>query len=174
VDSGDFKLLDRRVVDEVIRLKEKDPFMRGLVSWVGFNHKQVFYDREQRYAGVTHYPLFGLGPLKAFLAGLTSFSTAPLSLSLVMGFMVSLGAFLYLIDIIVCKFLGRNLPGWSAIMATMLFLGGTQLFTVGILGIYIGRIYNENKNRPNYIIESTSGFDSDASARALYVEKAGV
>lgn len=174
VDSGDFKLLDRRVVDELVKLREKDPFIRGLVSWVGFKHSQVFYDREQRFAGKTHYPLFGLGPLKAFLSGLTSFSTAPLSLSLVLGFFVSFGAFMYLVVIIASKFLGRNLPGWSAIMATMLFLGGTQLFTVGILGIYIGRIYNENKNRPNYIIESTSGFDADSLGRVSVPEKAGI
>ena len=173
VDSGDFKLLDRRVVDELVKLREKDPFIRGLVSWVGFKHSQVFYDREQRFAGLTHYPLFGLGPLKAFMSGLTSFSTAPLSLSLVVGFMVSSGAFLYLVAIIVMKFLGMNLPGWSAIMAIMLFLGGTQLFTVGILGIYIGRIYGENKHRPSCTIESMSGFEADATDRPLANKKVG-
>lgn len=173
VDSGDFKLLDRRVVDELVKLREKDPFIRGLVTWVGFKHSQVFYDREQRFAGKTHYPLFGLGPLRAFVAGLTSFSTAPLSLSLVVGFMVSMGAFLFLVAVVVMKFLGWNLPGWSAIMATMLFLGGTQLFTIGILGIYIGRIYNENKQRPNYIIESTSGFDGEPAGEATVPERVG-
>jgi hypothetical protein len=96
-------------------------------------------------------------------AGLTSFSLAPLSISLIIGFLVSVGAFLYLVAIIAMKFLNMNLPGWSAIMVTMLFLGGTQLFTIGILGIYIGRIYNENKKRPNYIIESTSGFEGETS-----------
>lgn len=161
VDSGDFKLLDRRVVREVLKLKEKDAFMRGLVSWVGFRQVQVFYAREKRFAGKTHYSIFGLGPISAFTSGLTSFSLAPLSLSLIIGFLVSVGAFMYLVAIIVMKFLNMNLPGWSAIMVTMLFLGGTQLFTVGILGIYIGRIYNENKKRPNYIIESTSGFEED-------------
>ncbi|HAO92842.1 MAG: hypothetical protein A2X99_08970 [Deltaproteobacteria bacterium GWB2_55_19] len=164
VDSGDFKLLDRRVVKEVLKLKEKDAFMRGLVSWVGFRQVQVFYSREKRFAGDTHYPFFGLGPISAFTSGLTSFSLAPLSLSLIIGFLVSVGAFMYLVAIIVMKFMDMNLPGWSAIMATMLFLGGTQLFTVGILGIYIGRIYNENKKRPNYIIESTSGFEQAKDA----------
>lgn len=162
VDSGDFKLLGRRVVDELLRLQEKDPFIRGLVSWVGFRQEQTFYHREERFAGRTHYPLLGLGPLKAFVAGLTSFSLAPLSMSLVIGFMVSFGAFLYLAAVIVMKFMGMNLPGWSAIMVTMLFLGGTELFTIGILGIYIGRIYNENKNRPSYIIESRLGFEEEA------------
>ncbi|MFQ5736842.1 MAG: glycosyltransferase family 2 protein [Thermodesulfobacteriota bacterium] len=165
VDSGDFKLLDRRVVDEIVKLREKDPFIRGLVTWVGFKQVPVHYDREQRFAGRTHYPLFGLGPLRAFTSGLTSFSTAPLTLSLVVGFIVSFGAFAYLVDVIIMKFLGRNLPGWSALMVTMLFLGGTQLFTIGIVGIYLGRIYNENKRRPNYIIESTSGFEDEAARR---------
>lgn len=174
VDSGDFKLLDRRVVDELVKLREKDPFIRGLVTWVGFRQAQVFYDREQRFAGRTHYPLFGLGPLRAFIAGLTSFSIAPLSLSLVIGFLVSFGAFFYLVAVVIMKFLGMNLPGWSAIMVTMLFLGGTQLFTIGILGIYIGRIYEENKHRPNYIIESTSGFEDDAQAQRRAPVRAGV
>ncbi|MDO8426386.1 MAG: glycosyltransferase family 2 protein [Deltaproteobacteria bacterium] len=168
VDSGDFKLLDRRVVNELLRLREKDPYMRGLVSWVGFKQAQVFYNREKRFAGKTHYPLFGLGPMRAFVSGLTSFSTAPLSLSLIIGFLVSSGAFFFLVDIVIEKFMGRNLPGWSAIMATMLFLGGTELFTIGILGIYIGRIYNENKRRPNYIIESTSGFEEARAGKRRY------
>ncbi len=171
VDSGDFKLLDRRVVDELLKLKEKDPFIRGLICWVGFRHEQIFYNREGRFAGETHYPLLGLGPLKAFVAGLVSFSLVPLSISLVIGFMVSFGAFLYLIAVIVMKFMGMNLPGWSAIMVTMLFLGGTELFTIGILGIYVGRIYNENKKRPNYIIESRLGFEDEAALPGKYARK---
>ncbi len=94
VDSGDFKLLDRRVVDELLKLKEKDPFLRGLICWVGFRQEQIFYKREARFAGKTHYPLFGLGPLKAFVSGLTSFSLVLLSLSLIVGFIVSFGAFM--------------------------------------------------------------------------------
>lgn len=162
VDSGDFKLLDRRVVKELLKLEEKDAFMRGLVSWLGFRQVQVFYRREKRFAGKTHYPLFGLGPISTFAAGLTSFSLVPLSISLIIGFLVSVGAFAYLIAIVIMKFLNMNLPGWSAIMVTTLFLGGIQLFTIGILGIYIGRVYNENKKRPNYIIESIYGFDDPA------------
>lgn len=157
LDSGDFKLLDSRVVNELLRLKEKDPFLRGLVTWLGFKQVQVSYHREARFAGKTHFPLFGIGPLKAFVSGLTSFSLAPLWMALVIGFIVSISAFVYLVIIVVTKFLGMNLPGWSAIMVTMLFLGGIQLFTIGIMGLYIGRIYNESKNRPNYIIQSSIG-----------------
>lgn len=164
LNSGDFKLLDRRAVDELLQLNEKDPFLRGLVGWVGFKQVQVLYHREERFAGKTHYPLFGIGPLKAFIDGLTSFSLAPLTVSLLIGFIVSVGSFLYLIIIIVMKLLNLILPGLSAIMAIILFLGGIQLFTIGILGLYIGRIYNESKNRPNYIIESTFGFGDENNA----------
>lgn len=157
LDSGDFKLLDRRVANELLKMNEKDPFLRGLVTWVGFKQVQVFYHREERFAGKTHYPLYGIGPLKAFISGLTSFSLVPLTISLLIGFIVSIGSFVYLVIIIIMKFLNLILPGLSAIMAIILLLGGIQLFTIGILGLYVGRIYNESKNRPNYIIESMIG-----------------
>ena len=157
-NTGDFKLLSRRVVDELLRLNEHDPFMRGLVYWVGFKHDTILYKREARFAGKTHFPLFGTGPTKEFIRGITSFSAIPLYLSLVLGFMVSIGAFLYLLVVVIHKFLGLNLPGWSAIMATMLFLGGTILFTNGVIGIYIGRIHNEVKGRPKYVIKEMVNF----------------
>jgi len=172
VDAGGFKLLDRRVVDEIERLREKDPFIRGLVSWAGFSRSRVYSDCGQRSAGVTHYPLFGPGPLKAFMSGLASFSTAPLSLALVAGFMVSFGALLYLAAVIVMRFSGMAPPLWPSVMAAMLFLGGVQLFTVGILGIYISRIYGENRQCSNYVIESTSGFDDNAFGRRPAAGKA--
>ncbi len=157
LDSGDFKLLCKRVVNELLRLNEKDPFLRGLVTWVGFKQVQVLYRREKRFAGKTHYPLYGIGPIKAFISGVTSFSLVPLTISLLIGFIVSIGSFVYLVIIIIMKFLNLILPGLSAIMAIILLLGGIQLFTIGILGLYIGRIYNESKNRPNYVIESMIG-----------------
>ena len=159
LDSGDFKLLDRRVVNELLKLNEKDPFIRGLVTWIGFKQVQIFYHREKRFAGKTHYPLCGIGPLKAFISGVTSFSLVPLTISLVIGLLVSVGSFMYLVIVIIMRLLNMVLPGLSAIMAIILFLGGIQLFTIGILGLYIGRIYNESKNRPNYIIESMIGFE---------------
>lgn len=164
VESGDFRLMSRRVVDELVRLKEKDPFLRGLVRWVGFRQEPVYYRREPRFAGKSHFHFYTGTPVATFLSGLTSFSLVPLYGALFIGFAVSTGAFLYLGWVIVMKYLGWNLPGWSAIMATMLFLGGTQLLTIGVLGIYLGKIHNEVKNRPNYIIESTQGFESDDEA----------
>ena len=165
LDSGDFKLLCKRVVNELLRLNEKDPFLRGLVTWVGFKQVQVLYHREKRFAGKTHYPLYGIGPIKAFISGLTSFSLVPLTISLLVGFIVSIGSFVYLVIIIIMKFLNLILPGLSAIMAIILLLGGIQLFTIGILGLYIGRIYNESKNRPNYVIESMIGLNDKNTDR---------
>jgi len=163
-NTGDFKLLSRRAVDEVLKLKEHDPFLRGLSRWIGFKQVQVFYEREPRFAGETHYSIWrSINPAKEFIRGLTSFSSLPLYFALFMGFVVSCGAFGYLVYIIITRFfLGMHLPGWPAIMATMLFLGGTILFTIGVLGIYIGRIHQDIKKRPNYIVESMEGFEDDS------------
>jgi len=158
-NTGDFKLLSRRVVNEVLKLNEHDPFMRGLVRWVGFNQETIYYKREARFSGETHYPLFGTGPIKEFIRGITSFSALPLYFSLFLSFLVSFGAFTYLMIVIITKYMGINIPGWSALMATMLFLGGTILFAVGVIGIYISRIYSEVKSRPKYIIKDTINFE---------------
>jgi glycosyltransferase involved in cell wall biosynthesis len=162
-NAGDFKLLSRRAVNQVVRLNEYDPFMRGLVRWVGFKQAEVFYERQARFAGQTHFSLLrSLNPIKEFIRGLISFSELPLYFALIVGFLVSAGAFVYLIGIIITRvFLGMHLPGWPAIMVTMLFLGGTILFTIGILGLYIGKIHLEIKNRPHYIIESKIGINED-------------
>jgi dolichol-phosphate mannosyltransferase len=159
IESGDFKLMSRRVVNSLIRLNEKDPFLRGLVRWVGFKQVPVEYSREARFAGESHFAFYGRKAVWNFMSGVTSFSLVPLHGALLLGFAVSIGAFLYLIGVFIMKYLGWNLPGWSAIMATMLFLGGTQLITIGVLGIYVGKIYEEAKGRPNYIVESLVGFE---------------
>lgn len=164
-NSGDFKLLSRRAVEQVIRFNEYDPFMRGLVQWIGFEQAQVFYERQARFAGQPHFPLLkSPNPMKEFIRGLTSFSELPLHFALILGFFVSVGAFVYLVGIIVTRiFFGMHNPGWPAIMVTMLFIGGTILFTIGILGLYVGKIHREIKNRPSYIIESKIGIDEDTA-----------
>ncbi|MDO8527707.1 MAG: glycosyltransferase family 2 protein [Deltaproteobacteria bacterium] len=161
VDSGDFKMLSRRIVNEVIRMKEKNPFVKGLVSWVGFKQVPVYYHREKRFAGETHFPFFKGSGIQAFFFALTAFSTLPLNLALLLGFIISFLSFFYLIAIIAMFFIGINIPGWTAIMAVMLILGGTQLLTLGLMGIYLGRVYEEVKARPNYIVESTVGFEGE-------------
>lgn len=163
-EVGDFKLLSSRAIKQLVRFRENKPFTRGLVNWIGFNQTTITYHREQRFAGETKFPIFSWGVISNFLdSALISFSDAPLKLSLLLGFLVSFGAFGYLVVIFFMKFMQWSLPGWSAIMATMLLLGGIQLFTLGMLGLYINAIFVEAKNRPNYIIESTFGFDQPPS-----------
>lgn len=162
LEVGDFKLLSRRVVNELLKLNEKKPFMRGLVNWVGFKQETIYYHREKRFAGETNAPILGWRVISNFLdSALISFSDIPLKISLIIGFLVSVGAFFYIIVVIIQKIMGWYVPGWPAIMATMLILGGVQLMTLGILGLYINNIYLESKKRPNYIVENTFGFDND-------------
>lgn len=159
-NAGDFKLLSRRVIDEILRLKESDPYMRGISRWVGFKQAEVFYERDARFAGESKFKLSNsLNPYKEFIRGITSFSSMPLYFALFFGFFVSAISFLYVVVVIITKFLEMNLPGWSAIMAAILFVGGTILFTIGVLGIYLGKIYDEVKGRPRFIIRDKFGFD---------------
>jgi glycosyltransferase involved in cell wall biosynthesis len=159
-NAGDFKLLSRRAVDELVKLDEWSPFLRGLVVWIGFSQARVYYDRGPRYRGRTKFPVHGWKVINNFLSSaLISFSDLPLKFSLFLGFITSCGAFCYLVAIFVMKCLGWSLPGWSAIMATMLVLGGAQLMTIGVLGLYINVIFFEAKKRPLYIIKEKIGFD---------------
>jgi glycosyltransferase involved in cell wall biosynthesis len=159
VEAGDFKLLSRRVVDEVRRLKEKKPFMRGLVAWVGFKQIEILYDRQPRFAGITKFRAGGIKVIRNFLeSALISFSDVPLHMTTLAGGLVSLASFFGLIYVIIGRLLQLNVPGWTGIMMAVLFLGGVQLFFLGILGLYIHTIFLEVKGRPNYIVESKFGF----------------
>lgn len=160
IQSGDFKLLSRRVVDAVLSLQEKEPFLRGLVRWVGFKQEPVYYNRDPRAGGETHFLFYQSRVLRNFLSGITAFSDLPLIWVFILGIVVSSGAFLYLIAIFVMKYLNWNLPGWSAIMATMLVLGGSQILATGVVGLYVAKIHAEVKRRPNYIVSDTVGFES--------------
>jgi dolichol-phosphate mannosyltransferase len=159
-NTGDFKLISRRAVDQLLKLNECDPFMRGLVRWIGFKQVSVLYEREARFAGKTKFSLLkSLNPGKEFIRGITTFSERPLYLSLFMGFFVSFCAFVYLISIIIERvFFGMHRPGWPAMMVTLLFLGGIILIMIGVLGIYIGKMHIAVKNRPLYVIEKIIGF----------------
>ena len=154
-DVGDFRLLSRRAVHQLKTMREKDRFVRGMVSWIGFRQTGVEYRRDVRLAGETKYPL---GKMTRFaLDGVTSFSTAPLRVATWFGYAASGLAFFYLLSVPVQFVLGITVPGFSTIMVALLFLGGTQLICIGILGEYIGRIFNEVKGRPLYIVEQVSG-----------------
>ncbi|MDP9017460.1 MAG: glycosyltransferase family 2 protein [Candidatus Eremiobacteraeota bacterium] len=152
VDTGDFRLMSRRVVDALRQTREKHRFLRGLVSWVGFNQTGIEYDRDARLSGITKYPFSKM--LKFAIDGITSFSEIPLRFATYFGFFVSCFAFVYAIVILLLKFAHRNTAGYTSIMVAILFLGGVQLITIGILGEYVGRIYDQIKQRPLYFIES--------------------
>ncbi len=150
VDVGDFRVMSRRATRELRTLREKDRFVRGLVSWVGFKQTAVGYQREKRFAGETKYPVGKM--LKFALDGITAFSTVPLRLATWLGYAASVFAFAYLISVFVQRAMGVTVEGWATIMVAMLFLGGVQLICLGILGEYIGRIFNEIKPRPMYVV----------------------
>jgi dolichol-phosphate mannosyltransferase len=148
---GDFRLLSRRVVDHLKQLREKDRFVRGLVSWIGFRQIGVVYKRDKRFAGETKYPFRKM--LKFAFDGITSFSTVPLKIATWTGYSAAVTAVLYLLGVFVQWLLGYTVAGWATIMVALLFLGSIQLICIGILGEYLGRIFNEVKPRPMYVIE---------------------
>jgi len=151
-DTGEFRLIDRQVCDTVNKLPEKNRYIRGLVSWVGFKQVPVEYEREKRFAGVTKYPLRKM--LKFAMDAITSFSYKPLKLATMLGFTISVISFLYILYVIYQVFFtDRTVEGWASTIAAILFTQGIVLMILGLMGEYIGRIYTEIQNRPNYIIQ---------------------
>lgn len=150
---GDFRLMDRKVVDAVLSLPEKNRFMKGMFSWVGFSSKGVPYHRATRFTGKTSWNYWKLWNLA--LDGVVSFSSLPLRIWTYIGALISLSSFLYIATIITRKILyGNPVDGWSSLMVTILFFGGVQLISLGIIGEYLGRLFIESKNRPIYLVES--------------------
>ena len=156
VDTGDFRLIDRKVCDTMKKLPEKNRYVRGLVSWVGYRQTSVEYVREERFAGETKYPLKKM--LKLALDGITSFSHKPLRVSTVIGFAFSILSFVYLLFVLLQKFFtDKTIQGWASTIAVLLFTQGVVLMMLGLIGEYIGRIYEEEKGRPNYIVDEVLG-----------------
>ena len=152
-DAGDFRLMSRRVVDAVLRLRERHRFMKGLFAWVGFPSKAVLYDRAPRHAGKTSWNYWRLWNLA--LEGITSFSVMPLKVATYFGLLVAVFAGLYGIQLIVRTLVvGNPVAGYPSLMAVVLFLGGVQMIMLGVIGEYLGRVFNEVKQRPLYLIES--------------------
>lgn len=160
-NTGDFRLMSRRVVSEVVRLKESHGFLRGMVAVVGFRQALIPFDRPPRFAGETNYNRF-LGSLRIGFNGVFCFSTYALTLSTWFGFLLAGGSFLFALLYGIAKILGwfPFASGNPTIVIIILFLGGIQLISVGILGEYIGRIYEEVRARPKYIVERAEGFDA--------------
>ncbi len=151
-NTGDFRLMSRRVVDAVLQLREQHRFMKGLFAWVGFPSTAVLYDRAPRYAGRTKWNYWKLWNLA--LEGITSFTVMPLKIATYLGLAVALFAAVFGAQLVVRTLLyGNPVAGYPSMMAVILFLGGVQLITLGVIGEYLGRVFNETKRRPLYLVE---------------------
>ena len=161
VNSGDFRLMSRQSIDALKELRESHRFMKGLFTWVGFRQTGIPYVRDPRFAGKTKWNYYKLWNLA--LEGITSFSYLPLQWSMYLGLGVAFFSFIYGFYMIVDTIThGNAVPGYPSLMVVILFLGGVQLFTIGIIGQYIGRIYTESKHRPLYFIREKLGFENKA------------
>ncbi len=158
VDTGDFRLVDRRVLNEFNNMRERARFVRGMISWVGFKQTEVRYVRHERFAGETKYPISKM--IKFAIDGVLSFSQVPLKLASGLGLVSAVVSFLFMVYGLVMRYFfpEQVIPGWSSLFSAVLFLGGIQLICLGILGEYIGRIYEEIKKRPLYIIRDQVNF----------------
>ncbi len=160
VDVGDFRLMDKSALAEFKKMREQNRFVRGMVSWIGFKQGKVEYVREARFAGETKYPFKKM--LHFALNGIFSFSQIPLKISSALGLICSGVSFIFIIYGLMSKFFypETTIHGWTSVFTAILFLGGVQLLTIGILGEYLGRIYDEIKGRPLYIIEEEINFNT--------------
>src|SRR5664279_2169326 len=149
-NSGDFRLLDRRALDALLAMRERNRFLRGMTVWVGYTQAAVPYKRDPRYAGETKYTLSKM--LRFSLDAISSFSHRPLQLATLLGFAISTLAFIAIPVVIVLRLTGSYLPGFGSITIAILLLGGIQLIAIGIIGEYVGRIYDEVKGRPLYLV----------------------
>lgn len=157
-NAGDFRLLDRKVVLALQKLPERNRFMKGLYSWVGFNQLAIPFEVQPRAKGKTRWNYYSL--LDLAITGITSFSAFPLRLIALGGGLIASCAFLYALWIILSTLLfGIITPGWATIVTTIMFFGGLQLFAIGVVGEYIGRIFDEVKQRPHYIIDEKASFN---------------
>jgi len=162
-EAGDFKLLSRKVVNHVLQFKEYKPFMRGIVSWIGF--KQVFipYDRQPRFNGKSKFFVIGKKVISNFLtSALVNFSSVPLQIASYCGLCSILIDFILLIWVGVQIIQGHAIPGWTGLTLIILFIGGVQLFCIGMIGLYLNSVHEQIKNRPGYIIAATHGFSDEA------------
>lgn len=159
LDTGDFRLMDRQVVDQMKAMKEHHRFIRGLTSWVGFKQTGVEYVREERFAGETKYPLRKM--IKLAITAITGFSIFPLQLATFIGFATAIISAIFIIFVIIARLSGyQTFEGQATTLVMVLFLGSIQLISLGIIGEYLGRIYDEVRGRPLYVVNKAVGFES--------------
>ncbi len=169
-DTGDFRLLDRSALNALLSMRERSRFLRGMSIWVGFTQDSVFYDRDARYAGRTKFTLTKM--LRFSFDAIASFSYRPLQLATLLGFVISTVAFLAIPLVLILKITGHYLTGFSTVEITMLLLGGIQLITIGVIGEYVGRIFDEVKGRPLYLVRGRRNFNEIAGPTSAYEEAA--
>jgi glycosyltransferase involved in cell wall biosynthesis len=174
VDTGDFRLMDRKVCDALSSMREQSRFIRGMVSWAGFKQTSVDYVRDERFAGETKYPLRKM--IKLSLDAMTSFSTKPLKIASVLGFILSAVGFIYLFVVLYQRFFTNSTTqGWTSLIAINLLFNGITLSLLGVLGEYIGRTYEEAKRRPLYLVSEAINFEGQAEqSRERELAKVGV
>lgn len=157
-DTGDFRLIDRKVAEVFKNMPERNRFIRGMISWVGFKQYALEYERQERFAGETKYPLKKM--IKFASDGIIAFSAKPLKIISIIGIFSIIFSFLLLIYSVVVKVTGAySVPGWSSIICAISFFSGVQLLSLGVIGQYIARVYDESKSRPLYIVEETINMD---------------
>jgi dolichol-phosphate mannosyltransferase len=161
-NAGDFRLLDRRPLDALRSMRERNRFLRGMTVWVGYRQASVSYERDPRYAGKTKYTVPKM--LRFSLDAVFSFSHRPLQLATLLGFVISTLAFLGIVAVIILRIVGSYLPGFSTVTILVLLLGGIQLIAIGIIGEYVSRIYDEVKGRPLYLVRARLNIDEAALA----------
>ena len=155
VDTGDFRLIDRKIVDVLRQMPEQQKFLRGQISWIGFRQTFVEYDRDARHSGKTGYTIRKM--IRLALDGVTSFSNLPLKFATLAGFVVSGIAFIMILYALYSRFISKDyVPGWTSLMLAVLFIGGVQLICIGIIGEYISRLSSNVRNRPLYVVNETN------------------
>ena len=169
LDTGDFRLVSRRALDALLAMPEQARFIRGMVAWIGFKQLPFPYDRDERFAGETKYPLRKM--VGFALDALTSFSSAPLKLASHAGLILSLGSLLLIAYIAYAWLAGESIQGWTSLMLVVVVLGAIQMFVLALMGEYIGRLYNEAKRRPLYIVQEIAGGEA-RDGRLGYVAEA--
>jgi len=169
LDAGDFRLMSRRALDALLAMPEQARFIRGMVAWIGFRQVPFAYDRQERFAGETKYPLSKM--VRFAFDALTGFSSAPLKLASHFGLGLSVGSVLLVLYIAYAWASGHSIQGWTSLMLVVVILGAIQMFVLALMGEYIGRLYNEAKGRPLYIVQDIAGGDGQ-KARLGYLADA--
>ncbi len=155
LDTGDFRLMSRRALDALLSMPEQARFIRGMVAWIGFKQIPFAYDRQERFAGTTKYPLRKM--LRFAFDALTGFSSAPLKLASHIGLALSIGSIILILYIAYAWAAGQSIQGWTSLMLVVVVLGAVQMFVLALMGEYIGRLYNEAKRRPLYVVQEVAG-----------------